>query len=92
MARFLGRAAAIGRRIPSMECALVCLLLILSLIGSSTHIDNTMRAAASGAIASLYYGETVPAVHGVPIPKTAIARAQTRQPFGSVQAQAGRNP
>jgi hypothetical protein len=92
MARLLGRAVAIGRRIPSMECALVCLLLALSLIGSSTHIDRTMRSAASSMIADLYYGESVPAVRGVPIPKTAVARAKPRQPFTSVQAQAGRNP
>ncbi len=91
MAKFLGRAAAIGRRIPSMECALVCLLLALSLIGSSTHIDRTVRTAASSVIADLYYGETVPAVHGVPIPKTSVARVQPRQPFTSVQAQAGTN-
>jgi hypothetical protein len=92
MARVLGRAAMIGRRIPSMECALVCLLLALSIIGNSTHIDRTVRSAASGLIAGLYYGETAPAARGVPIPKTVVVRVETGKAFNSVQAQAGRNP
>jgi hypothetical protein len=91
MAKLIGRAVAAGRRIRSMECALVCLLLALSLIGNSTGLDGKVRAAAAGAIASLY-GDEGEIVRGVPIPRGAVARAQSTQPFGSVQAQAGRNP
>jgi hypothetical protein len=90
MAKLIGRAVAAGRRLRSMECALVCLLLALSLIGSSTGLDGKVRAAAAGAIASLYGDEGE--VRGVPIPKETVARTQPTQPFGSVQAQAGRNP
>ena len=92
MARFFGRAAAIGRRVPSMECALVVLLLALSVIGDSTHIDRTVRSAASDLIADLYYGADAPAARGVPIPKQAVARAQTGKAFNGVPVQAGRNP
>jgi hypothetical protein len=91
MAKLIGRAVAAGRRLPSMECALVCLLLALSLIGSGTGLDGKVRAAATGAIASLY-GDNHHAVRGVPIPKEAVARVQSTQPFSGVQAQAGRNP
>jgi hypothetical protein len=43
---------------------------------------------ATGLIAGLY----TPGVHGVPIPKDAVARVHTGQPRGGVQAQAVRNP
>lgn len=90
MAKLIGRAWVVGRSIPSMECALVCLLLGLSLIGDAAGLDGKVRAAASGLIAGLY-GEGTQTLRGVPIPKEAVARIHPNQPFG-VQAQAGRNP
>ena len=91
MAKLVARAVSAGRRVLSMECALVCLLLTLSLIGNGTGLDGTLRAAATGAIAGLY-GAEGDIVRGVPIPREAVARAQATQPFSGVQAQAGRNP
>jgi len=35
MARFIGRALAGRRVVPSMECALVCLLVALSVAGNA---------------------------------------------------------
>ena len=43
MAKLVGRAVSAGRRVLSMECALVCLLLTLSLIGNGTGLDGTLR-------------------------------------------------
>lgn len=91
MAKLIGRAVAAGRSLPSMECALVCLLLALSALGASANLDGKARTAATGLIASLYGDESRP-VRGVPIPKEAVARVQAGQPFSGVQAQAGRNP
>lgn len=91
MAKLIGRAVSAGRSIPSMECALVCLLLALSALGAGANLDGKVRTATSGLIASLY-GEEGRAVRGVPIPKEAVARVQAAQPFSGVQAQAGRNP
>lgn len=88
MAGLLGRIAAFGRRIPSMECALVALLVGLSVVGDTTGLDRTVRMTATGLIAGLY----APGVRGVPIPKDAVARAQAGKPLSGVQAQAVRNP
>jgi hypothetical protein len=67
-----------------MECALVCLLLGLSIVGYATGLDRTTRGAASSLVAGLYEPEDGPAVRGVPIPKSAAAHV------APVQAQAGR--
>ena len=91
MANPIGRVVAAGRRVPSMECALACLLILLSLIGNGTGLDGKVRAAVTGAVAGLYWTDDT-AVRGVAIPKEAVARAQSAQPFSGVQAQAGRNP
>jgi hypothetical protein len=84
MARLFGQIAVGGRSILSMECALVCLLLGLSIVGYATGLDRTTRGAASGLVAGLYEPEEGPAVRGVPIPKSAAAHV------APVQAQAGR--
>lgn len=54
MARFVGQAVAGRRGILSMECALVCLLVTLSILGSSLDLDRKVRRAATGLIASVY--------------------------------------
>ena len=67
MARFFGQALAGRRVVPSMECALVCLLVALSIAGHATDLDRKVRSTATGLIAGLYDGE-VPAARGIPIP------------------------
>ena len=62
MAKLIGRALAGGRRIPSMEYALVGILLAISVVGSVTELDFQMRMAVSGIVSDIY--ETA-----VPIPK-----------------------
>lgn len=62
MAKLLGRALAGGRRIPSMEYALVGILLAISVVGSVTELDFQMRMAVSGIVSDIY--ETA-----VPLPK-----------------------
>ena len=54
MARVIGQALAGGRSILSMECALVCLLVTLSILGNSLDLDRKVRTAATGLIASVY--------------------------------------
>ena len=77
MARFVGQALAGRRVIPSMECALVCLLVALSVAGNSMDLDHKVRTAATGLIAGLY-DEDIPAVRGVPIPREATVRVQAQ--------------
>lgn len=62
MAKFIGRALAGGRRIPSMEYALVGILLAISVVGSVTNLDFEVRMAVSGIVSDLY--DTA-----VPLPK-----------------------
>lgn len=62
MAKVIGRALAGGRRIPSMEYALVGILLAISVVGSLTDLDFEMRMAVSGVVSDLY--DTA-----VPLPK-----------------------
>jgi hypothetical protein len=57
MARVFGQALAGGRGILSMECALVCLLVTLSILGDSLDLDRKVRMAATGLIASVYESE-----------------------------------
>lgn len=54
MARLVGQALAGGRSILSMECALVCLLITLSIAGNQMDLDHKVRTAATGVIASVY--------------------------------------
>ncbi len=62
MAKLFGRALAGGRRIPSMEYALVGILLAISVVGSLTDLDFQMRMAVGGIVSDLY--DTA-----VPLPK-----------------------
>ncbi len=54
MAKVLGRALAGGRRIPSMEYALVGILLAISVVGSLTELDFEVRMALGGIVSDLY--------------------------------------
>ena len=77
MARFIGQAWAGRRVVPSMECALVCLLIALSVAGNAMDLDRKVRTAATGLIAGLY-DEEIPAVRGVPIPRNANVSVQAQ--------------
>jgi len=77
MARFFGQALAGRRVVPSMECALVCLLVALSVAGNAMDLDRKVRTAATGLIAGLYDAD-IPAVRGVPIPRGATVPVQAQ--------------
>lgn len=72
MARFIGHALAGRRVVPSMECALVCLLVALSILGSATDLDRKVRSATSGLIAGLYDAEIVTASNSPAPPKVTV--------------------
>lgn len=78
MASIVGRAFAGRRVVPSMECALVCLLLALSVAGYTMDLDRKVRAAATGMIVAAYTPEVRVAVRGVPLPKDATVRVQAQ--------------
>lgn len=85
MARFVGQTLAGRRVVPSMECALVCLLVALSVAGYAMDLDRKVRTTATGLVAGLYdettaalYDETIPAARGVPIPREAAVRVQAQ--------------
>ena len=77
MARFVGQALAGRRVIPSMECALVCLLIALSVAGYAMDLDRKVRTTATGLIAGLYEAD-MPAARGIPIPREAAVRVQAQ--------------
>ncbi len=62
MAKVIGRVLAGGRRLPSMEYALVGLLLAISVVGSLTELDFQVRMAVGGMISDFYST-------AVPLPK-----------------------
>lgn len=72
MARVIGQALAGRRVVPSMECALVCLLVALSIIGSATDLDRKVRSAATGLIAGFYEGEMTVAQDRSAPPKVTV--------------------
>jgi hypothetical protein len=77
MARIVGQALMGGRGILSMECALVCLLVSLSILGHSFDLDRKVRAAATGLIASAYESDML-FVQDAPIPVEVRVRIQAQ--------------
>ena len=77
MARFIGHALAGRRVIPSMECALVCLLVALSVLGSTMDLDRKVRSATSGLIAGIYDAK-IAAVADAKAPLKVTVRVQAQ--------------
>ena len=77
MARIVGQALAGGRSILSMECALVCLLITLSIAGNQMDLDHKVRTAATGLIASVYESEMLFA-QDAPLPVNVRVRIQAQ--------------
>ena len=67
MARHFGRVLAVRRVIPSMECALVCLLVSLSIIGHSFDLDHKVRDAAADMVAAAYDADFSVALNAPPV-------------------------
>jgi len=77
MARFVGQALAGGRSILSMECALVCLLIGLSIAGNAMDLDRKVRSATTGLIAAVYEDNSLFA-STAPIPVEVRVRIQAQ--------------